>query len=219
MSDLSLTLRVGLSETEIINTCKAIIAKHGIQEFWYYNVPVMVAIGDQTLESMSGKHIRPGDRTIQVNDFLTVDLSLGIDSHWGIYAKSFAVEGSIVKADHFDTDELRELKCIVDSLHQDMRRIVVPEMTFHDFYHEILNYVNSYNVVQLDFKSNFGHSIEKQLDDRIYIENAQMMTLAEKNIFSFEPHVRFKNGNFGVKNADIYYFEAGKPCLLADFGR
>jgi methionine aminopeptidase len=216
MSDSASAICVGKSESEILHASKSIINAHGIKDFWYHNIPVMVAIGEQTLISMSGKNLTAGNAIIQTNDFITIDLSLGIENHWGIYAKSFAIEDGILKGDNFNNDELRELKFIVDSVHKDMMRIAVPEMSFHDLYHEMTNYVNSYNVVQLDFRNNFGHSIEKHLDDRIYIEHSQMMKLGEKNIFSFEPHIRFKNGKYGFKYADIYYFEASKVCSLSD---
>lgn len=204
ISDLCPQISVGQSEHDIKLMCEALIRQHNINEFWYHNIPVMVSIGSHTLSSLSGKHYVANHQSIlQAHDFLTVDLSLAINNHWGIYAKSLAMEAGCITSHHFSNPELQALKMISDELHQHVLDVVTPEMSFHELYHEMDKKIKFHHVQHLDFRHNFGHSIEKILDDRFFIENQQHLKLDNK-LFSFEPHIKFINGTYGFKRAEIY---------------
>jgi hypothetical protein len=68
----------------------------------------------------------------------------------------------------------------------------------------------------LDFKGNFGHSIERQPDRRRYIEAGNMMPVGEAGLFTFEPHIRKKNCVDGFKYENIYYFDNTRAMPLGD---
>ena len=66
----------------------------------------------------------------------------------------------------------------------------------------------------LDFRGNLGHSIEKRLDDRRYIEANNQTMLGDCNMFTFEPHICRTNDTWGFKMENIYYFENDKATPL-----
>ena len=61
--------------------------------------------------------------------------------------------------------------------------------------------------MNLDFRGNLGHTIEKHLNDRRYIEANNETLLGDCNMFTFEPHIRQTNDTWGFKMENIYYFE------------
>jgi hypothetical protein len=60
--------------------------------------------------------------------------------------------------------------------------------------------------VNLDFRTNVGHSIEVERERRQYIQAHNQQLISNVNFFSFEPFVRLKGGHWGFKHEDIYYF-------------
>ena len=64
--------------------------------------------------------------------------------------------------------------------------------------------------INLDFMGNLGHSIVRQKDDRIYIENGNHTCLGEVVFFTFEPHISVEGSKYGYKMENIYYFENGQ---------
>ena len=66
----------------------------------------------------------------------------------------------------------------------------------------------------LDFKENLGHTIEKDIDGRKYIEKGSKVKLGDAGLFTFEPHIKKKNGLFGYKKEDIYCFLDGTIRIL-----
>ena len=46
--------------------------------------------------------------------------------------------------------------------------------------------------MNLDFLGNQGHSIEKNQEDRVYIEKGNRKKLSEVSYFTFEPHIARK---------------------------
>lgn len=66
--------------------------------------------------------------------------------------------------------------------------------------------ISSLGYINLDFSGNFGHSIAKFKNNRIYIEKGNRKKLSSVKYFTFEPHVSRKNGSYGYKKEDIYFF-------------
>jgi hypothetical protein len=95
-------------------------------------------------------------------------------------------------------------------LHNLIKTIAKPEMTIADFYQTANKEIDKLGYKNLDFRGNVGHSIEKHIDKRQYIENGNQSRLGDIPLFTFEPHIMQKNGNFGFKHENIYYFENGK---------
>ena len=48
--------------------------------------------------------------------------------------------------------------------------------------------------LNLDFRKNLGHSIESNIEDRCFIEDGNTRRLGEIALFTFEPHIRSKEG-------------------------
>ena len=68
----------------------------------------------------------------------------------------------------------------------------------------------SIGFINLDFILNLGHSIFKDKSERIYIEKGNNKKLSNVKFFTFEPHIGFKNSNYGFKKENIYFFNDGK---------
>ncbi len=68
--------------------------------------------------------------------------------------------------------------------------------------------------LNLDFLGNLGHSIEKNKNDRIYIEKGNRKRLSDVTMFTFEPHISIPDSRYGYKKEDIYYFANGKLMRL-----
>jgi methionine aminopeptidase len=210
LCDAQTYLTVGKTELEIKNSIYGLISDSGITEFWYHNTPVIVSVGANTSVSLSGKEYTATNLSIKKNDFVTIDLSLAIDSHWSILAKSFSIEEGKVISHHFLNKDLWLLQKASNVLHNYIVQSVEPGMTFHEIYHELNKKTEELGVEHLDFKNNFGHSIEKSLDERIYITDGVYKKITPDTLFSIEPHLKLKNGLYGFKEADIYYFNRKK---------
>ncbi len=218
LDEIKKIIQPGKSELDLVNECFAIISSHGITDFWYHGVPAIIAIGEHTSLSLSGKDYVPSsDNTLQEHDFLTIDLSLAIDHYWGIRARSFYIENGVMVNRPFCPMQ-SYIEDSIRSLHQYLKEIAEPDMTFHDLYHFINEKVMSLNLLHLDFKHNFGHSIEKKLEDRVYIADGIYDKITPTTLFSFEPHLKEKNSFYGVKDADIYYFDKGRAKRVRELG-
>jgi methionine aminopeptidase len=207
-------IKPDITERALVEKTIALIKAKGVTEFWYHNIPAIVAVSDQTVNSVSGKDYQPTNLPLQETDFVTIDLSVARNNHWAIRGRSFALENGEVKTDNFKIEELQTLQCSSDFIHHFLTEVATPTMTFHELYHELKAKVFALGVEHLDFKNNFGHSIEKALDDRIYIADGVTQKLGDRELFSFEPHLKFPNGKYGFKDADIYYFAQGRPVRL-----
>ena len=99
--------------------------------------------------------------------------------------------------------------------------IATPQTSMHDLYCAINQSIEDRGYRNLDFRGNLGHSIEKHLDDRRFIEGNNQDKLGDCELFTFEPHICGTDGLWGFKRENIYYFEDGKakplgsPDLLA----
>lgn len=161
------------------------------------------------------KKYAPSEKKIGENDLVTVDLSPQIDSCWGDYARSFVIANGWV-INKVSADVPQSIKQMLEGinaekiLHKKLQDIATPDMTFEELYFAMNRLIEETGYVNLDFRGNLGHSIEKDKDKRIYIENGNKAKLSGVNLFTFEPHIKVKNGNFGYKMEDVYYFYRGK---------
>ena len=83
-------------------------------------------------------------------------------------------------------------------------------MTFEEVYNLMNNMINQLGYKNLDFNSNLGHSIETQMNKRVYIEKGNTKKLSEVKMFTFEPHIKKVDGTLGYKREDIYYYSEGR---------
>jgi Xaa-Pro aminopeptidase len=210
---LSSFIQEGVSESDISHAANEFMKNRGATSFWYHGVGSLVLVGRKTLLSISGREYKPSNDLVGRNDLVTVDLGPEIDSYWGDFARSFVIgNGRVVteaKPDYPDTlKELFDGIGVEQRLHQKLQEIATPEMTFESLYIIMNEAIIHLGYVNLDFKGNLGHSIEKDKNDREYIERGCKTKLCDK-LFTFEPHIKRANGSFGYKMEDIYYFSDG----------
>lgn len=124
-----------ISEKEIVEQCKFLLKKHGIEETWYYDCPALVLLGSRSCLSVSGKDYVPSEEMVGNENLITIDLSPLKDVVWGDCSRSFVVEDGIVKAvNDIKNFELLEGLKIERELHNHFIEFVKPDMSFEDVF-------------------------------------------------------------------------------------
>lgn len=202
------SLQEGITEREIKEIAEQLLRKKGIDSFWYYDIGALVFVGRRTLLSISGKEYEATDTPIKTNDLVTIDLSPEKNGYWGDYARSFVIEGGeVVSREAIKSAEMREGIVVEEEIHRKFQNLLQENMTFEEVFQQMNFEIERFGFENLDFVGNLGHSIEKQKKDRIYIENGNKKKLKEVEFFTFEPHIKKKEGMYGFKREDIYYFD------------
>ena len=192
---LSSIIVPGITEREIKITAENFMVKQGIESFWYYDIGALVFAGHRTLLSISGKDYSPSDAIIQQEDVVTVDLSPCIGNSWGDYSRTFIIGSG---------NDCREIS-FLNHLHSLLCSSVKASMTFHELYLIMNEEITSCGFENLDFKSNLGHTLEKDINKRIYIEKDCVTKINDVELFTFEPHIRLSGGKYGFKMENIYF--------------
>ena len=202
-------IRPGMPLPEVRRLCEEKMTLLGADSFWYWDVGAFVFAGDETTVSVSGKDYITSERVIGSDDIITIDLSPQIGDTWGDYARTIIIEnGCVVKsADRIKCDEWRDGLLMEKKLHEKMKEIVSPHMTFEDLYFRMNEYIKAEGYINLDFMGNLGHSIARRKDDRIYIEKGNNTMLGEVGCFTFEPHISISGSKYGYKRENIYCFD------------
>lgn len=124
-----------ISEKEIVEQCKFLLKKHGIDETWYYDCPALVLLGSRSCLSVSGKNYVPSEEKVGKVNLITIDLSPLKDGVWGDCSRSFIVEDGIVKAENdIKNFEFLEGLRIERELHNHFIEFVKPGMSFEDVF-------------------------------------------------------------------------------------
>ncbi len=200
----------GMSLIELRNICESKMLELGADSFWYWDVGAFVFAGDETNLSVSGKEYITSERVISENDIITIDLSPQNGNTWGDYARTIIIEnGSVVDIDNVNNEEWKKGLQMEEYLHEEMCKFVTPKTTFEELYYYINRIIEEKGYTNLDFMGNLGHSIVRQKNDRIYIEEGNKMSLGDVSYFTFEPHISVKDSKYGYKRENIYYFENG----------
>ena len=201
---------------EIRNLCEGKMLSLGADSFWYWNIGAFVFSGDETTISASGREYVTADKQISDNDIITIDLSPQCKNVWGDYARTIIIENGTV-VDHIDNiqnSEWRNGLQMEEALHNELIRFAAPDITFEELYYYMNDYIRNNGYINLDFLGNLGHSIEKDKNDRIYIEKGNKKKISEVDYFTFEPHISTKNSLYGYKKENIYHFENNKLVEL-----
>ena len=211
MSYLGSYLHAGLSESDVAAAAREFMSARDVSSFWYYDVAALVLVGSRTVKSISGKHYAPTTIKIKDNDIVTVDLSPELDSYWGDLARTFVIErGNVItRPSKHSTKKTHELFAGIHAektLHKHLCKVATPDSSFEEIYSRLNRVIDKLGYVNLDFKKNLGHSIEKRKEDRVYMETGCEVRLSEVDFFTFEPHIKLKGSGFGYKWEDIYYF-------------
>ena len=187
----------------------------GADSFWYWDIGAFVFSGDETTLSVSGKEYNTGERFIEENDIITIDLSPQSGDTWGDYARTIIVEnGVVVPACNVTDMEWKKGLLMEKYLHEEMCKFVTPKTTFEELYYYINKVIEDNGYINLDFLGNLGHSIVRHKDDRIYIEKGNKTCLGDVSFFTFEPHISVRDSKYGYKRENIYYFDNGKIVEL-----
>jgi Xaa-Pro aminopeptidase len=200
---------IGMDDTEqsIAQRAVSALQRHGIRETWYYDCPALVLLGSRSCTSVSGRDYRPAQERVGQRNLVTVDLSPSHEGHWGDCARSFPVEEGRVTSAPKSAALVAGL-AFVRRLQAAMRLFVKPQTTFHELAVWTGRQIESGGCANLDFRRNVGHSIAVRREDRLYIEEGNHRSLGDVSFFTFEPHVRAKDGAWGFKHEDIFFFNA-----------
>lgn len=179
----------------------------GISETWYHNTPALVLLGSRSCLSLSGRDYQPAKETVGDFNLVTVDLSPSKNGVWGDCARSFFVEnGAVVNTPQHPAFSAGQLAA--QNLHTTMRNFVTPDTRLCDLFEFGQAKIKSLGFENLDFNGNLGHSIPTQLSDRLFVDGSTTDKLESVKFFTFEPHIRQQNGQWGFKHEEIYFFDS-----------
>ncbi|MFA5996055.1 MAG: M24 family metallopeptidase [Patescibacteria group bacterium] len=213
-------IQVGLSEIDIDHECKSFFKQHGVTKTWYHGKLALVFVGERNKLSMSGRDYQPTNIKVQEFDLVSVDFSPELEGYWSDYARSIVVANGKAVTENNSTypDNVQEMfagLAAQETLHKKLVEIFKPGLTFAEINQIMSEQINNLGYKNLDFKNNLGHTIEKHIDDRIYLEAKETRVIGENRLFTFEPHIlRKQNGHYGIRKEDIYYFANGKLLVL-----
>ena len=210
------TMRVGMNIRDIKALCENYLLENGADSFWYWDVGAFIFSGDETAVSVSGRDYMVTDRTVQENDIITIDLSPQKNNIWGDYARTLVFENGVLcnETDRIKNDEWRRGLQMEEYLHKALIDMAAPDMTFEELYYFMNDLIVKKGFLNLDFLGNLGHSIVKNINDRIYTEKGNHKRLSDVEMFTFEPHISIPESKYGYKREDIYYFDNGKLIKL-----
>jgi Xaa-Pro aminopeptidase len=221
LSDLKKLIKEGISEREIVIKAEDIMKEKGIDSFWYHGVGAFVHVGKRTTISESGKNYKPSDKLVGRNDLVTIDLSPELNTYWGDYARTYIViNGNAIGEDVLGYSknecdlELSNGMKIEEELHKKFMDYVKPNMTFEDVYLYMNEVIRQHDYINLDFAGNLGHTIEFDKNKRRYFELGNKTKLSEVTLFTLEPHIKHRNGEYGFKREDIYFFRNEELFVL-----
>ena len=213
LRDIVPFIKSGVRECDVANICSQLLERFGAKESWYHDVPALVLVGERTTLSVSGTDYKPADIAIKANDLVTIDLSPMVNGIWGDCARSYIVESGTVRPLYKNSTFYHGIHAEKE-LHALMKKTATPETSMHDLYILINQSIENMGYTNLDFRGNLGHSIEKHVDDRRYIEANNQMALGDCGMFTFEPHICRINDPWGFKMENIYFFQNGKAITL-----
>lgn len=206
-------VKPGMNLRKLRMLCEQFMLENGADSFWWFGVGAFMYSGDETAVSVVPESgYVASDKVIQENDIITIDLSPQRDGVWGDFARTIILEDGKVVADisKIKHDEWRNGLLMEEFLHETLMTIADEEMTFEELHEKINAVTEEKGYKNLDSLGNFGHSIEKRDEDRIYSEKGNKEKLSSVAMFTFEPHISLPGSKYGFKKEDIYYFSDGK---------
>jgi len=215
--------RPGMTEQDLVAVLDRAQRDQGIVSYWFNGSPALLFAGEhRTVISLSvDDYGGPTDYALKDNDIITIDLSPEVDGVWSDYARTLIMQdGRVVPHDQVRDEVFREGLAMEDTLHQLLVDSARPDITFHELHGIIDRFLTDSGYENLDFLSNFGHSIVEGMasgafiefhnDHRIFFDTNNHAPLSSVRFFTFEPHIRRRDGTFGFKREDIYTFRDGQ---------
>lgn len=202
--------------TAVRDLCEETMLSLGADSFWYWGIGAFVFCGKDTTLSVPGKSYETADRTIASDDIITIDLSPQKDGLWGDFARTIIIEGGKPLLDSKLTQNVQWREGILaeEQLHAILINVARPEMTFEELHTQMNAYVVELGFENIDFLGNLGHSIERNSADRVYIEPGNTRRLDEIELFTFEPHIKRPDGEYGYKHENIYQFHGSTLAAI-----
>lgn len=210
MDDIVTFIKLGMTEAQIAQEARRLMDQMGAQSYWYYDVAALVLVGERTGLSTSGRHYQSSAIEVQEGDLITIDLSPVVEEAWGDYARSIFVTNG--KASYNPQEGTAHEKAIhtLNAIHDLLVKVATPDMSTHHLWEKITDFISQSGFQNADFRGNLGHTVEKTLNARRYLEKDCDIKLSDLGPFTFEPHIMPSAGGQGYKREDIYYFEASK---------
>lgn len=205
-------VKPGMNLRELRALCEQFLLDNGADSFWWCNVGAFLFSGDETAVSVVPDVYEASDRYIEENDIITIDLSPQRNGVWGDFARTIILEDGKVVSDisKIKNEEWRNGLLMEEYLHETLVDIADEDMTFEELHERIEAVAEEKGYVNLDCLGNFGHSIAKRDEDRIYSEQGNKAKLSSVAMFTFEPHISLPGSKYGFKKEDIYYFSDGR---------
>ncbi|TXI96703.1 MAG: aminopeptidase P family protein [Burkholderiaceae bacterium] len=204
----NLPAQLDMNDTEASIAAKAVamLAELGYHETWYYDCPAQVLLGSRSCLSISGRFYTPSNEVIGGKNLVSVDLSPRFGDIWGDFSRTFAFEFGAWVPQAKSREYINGFQ-FQHYIHEQLVQWLKPHHSFHQLFEWANVRIREKGFVNLDFRSNVGHSIATQREDRHFIQADDHTPLGDVAFFSFEPFVRVKGGHWGFKHEDIYYFD------------
>ncbi|MCW7471826.1 M24 family metallopeptidase, partial [Leptospira kanakyensis] len=199
---IQLQTKEGMSEEDIKILAESFMLSNGIQRFWYYNVGAFVLAGNRSLLSISGKDYVPSKVKVKNGDIITIDLSPVLNNTWGDLARTFYIGKP--------NNEINEDLEFIKNLHKQFIEIYDQNSAISTIHKEIYNIILNNGFELLDFRKNFGHSIEEDINLRKWFDSNNNEKFSTLKFFTFEPHIKKKGSTYGIKHENIYYYDGSK---------
>ena len=198
-------IQVGMSEKDIYDIVSEKLLKKGSDAWWYHGIPCLVLLGRHSAVSVGSEYKPTDDYRVGENDVITIDTAPTFKTGWGDYARTFFMENGRMSA--YDNPSESKFKKGLDEekyIHNFLLDHCSPDMTFETVFTILNDEINRMGFKNLDFKSNLGHTIEINQEDRLYLEKGNDRVIGEiGKPFTLEPHISYSD-DYGFKREDIY---------------
>lgn len=211
LSQIESFISTGISEADIAARCSDLLQDNHLEETWYYDAPVLAYVAERTTLSISGREYQPTNTIVKNDDIVTIALSPKIKDCWGAMARTFIVKDGRVVSSNEANSFFQELCQFQQKIHRTFLMTARPDMRMDEVYHHYNRLIQTSGYINLDYRGNFGHSLENHLSKRKFIEKDNSTFLGDCDFFAFETHIGSSNVNYGVKHENVYYFDG--PCL------
>ncbi|TGK89252.1 aminopeptidase P family protein [Leptospira noumeaensis] len=199
---VQLHTKEGMNEQDIKILAESFMESNGISRFWYYNVGALVLAGNRSLLSISGKDYVPSKVKVKNGDVITIDLSPVLNNTWGDFARTFYIGKS--------NNEINEALEFIKNLHLMFIDIYNHNLAISMIHNELCKKIQNNGFELLDFRNNFGHSIEEDITLRKWFDSNNNEKFSTLKFFTFEPHIKKIGTNYGIKHENIYYYDGSK---------
>lgn len=202
-------IRPGMTEKEIKKMAEMNLVELGSFSFWRYGIGATVFLGERSTLSQSSRNYYPAEVPLGENDVVWVDLAPSDRFYWGDFSRTIVVQNGKAEIDisNIADDKYRRTMEVQQEIHDALRTIARPDMTFHMLHEKMDTEVRAREHENLDFSGNYGHSVELRSEDRRVIVSGCYQKLSECDCFTFEPHIRAIGSDIGMKWENIYYFD------------